>query len=94
MNKKFLILRAAISFVVFFIVAYYFIDFIKVDDCLDHGGRINEITNECETKESYVPLMQRVEMQFWIYVLLISIVPSLFVYWLIGKFGVNEKNTT
>jgi len=49
MNKRIVALRIVISLVIFFVVTYGVVDFMMVDDCLDHGGRINKITGSCET---------------------------------------------
>ena len=84
-------LRVGISVLIFFVVAYGIVDFLAVDDCLDHGGRISETTGACETNGEYIPLLKKAGLIFWLFILIVGLVPASIFYWLFSKFKSNEK---
>jgi hypothetical protein len=86
MNRRNVVFRIVISLLLFFAFSYGFFDFMVVDDCLNHGGSINEVTGLCEPNGEFVPLVKRASVVFWLFVLLIGIVPASIAYWLLGNF--------
>ena len=91
MNKPHTALRVGVSVLIFFVVAYGVVDFLAVDDCLDHGGRINETTGACEKNGEYIPLLKKAGLIFWSFIIIVGLVPASVFYWLFGNFKSNGK---
>ena len=64
MSKKHKSLRIGASVNLFLVVTYGLYSFLAVDDCLDHGGRINKATGACEKNGDFIPLLKRAGLMF------------------------------